>query len=222
MITREKMPWSFIKFSQHILWGNVWRSVWRICMWILGLKGLMTSSHLACWFNWLPRTGFEFRQAWLTSLTTMILNWSGWNAFGHKRPLKIIHSKYILQGCVLRKIEESPTLWFCKSQGAQHYDLIMICMKNLRFSSRPWAKVWRQGHRALLEHNPVLDVEFYVLYIPRITTGEANFHAMGHHGEILYPIIVSMSLAKRLAPYPQAIVSTSNKAKNNRDTPPDW
>ena len=34
------MPWSFIKFSQHILWGNVWRSVWRICMWILGLKGL--------------------------------------------------------------------------------------------------------------------------------------------------------------------------------------
>ena len=25
-----------------ILKRNVWRSVWRICMWILGLKGLMT------------------------------------------------------------------------------------------------------------------------------------------------------------------------------------
>ena len=34
------MLWSFIKFSQLILKGNVWRSVWRICTWILGLKGL--------------------------------------------------------------------------------------------------------------------------------------------------------------------------------------
>ena len=35
------MPWSYIKFSQLILKGNVWRPVWRICMLILGLKGLM-------------------------------------------------------------------------------------------------------------------------------------------------------------------------------------
>ena len=34
------MPWCFIKFSQLILKGYVWRSVWTICMWILGLKGL--------------------------------------------------------------------------------------------------------------------------------------------------------------------------------------
>ena len=34
------MLWSAIKFSQLILEGNVWRSVWRICMWIMGLKGL--------------------------------------------------------------------------------------------------------------------------------------------------------------------------------------
>ena len=40
MITKEKMLWSAIKFSQLILKGNVWRSVWRICMWIMGLKGL--------------------------------------------------------------------------------------------------------------------------------------------------------------------------------------
>ena len=31
-ITKEKMPRSFILFSQLILKGNVWRSVWRICM----------------------------------------------------------------------------------------------------------------------------------------------------------------------------------------------
>ena len=34
------MPWSSINFSQLIIYGNVWRSVWRICMRILGLKGL--------------------------------------------------------------------------------------------------------------------------------------------------------------------------------------
>ena len=45
------------------------------------------------------------------------------------------------QGCALRKIEGSPVLWNCKIQGAQH----MICMKTLRFSSRPRAKVRRQG-----------------------------------------------------------------------------
>ena len=43
MITQEKLPWSIIKFSQLILYGNVWRSVWRICMWILGRKGLSSS-----------------------------------------------------------------------------------------------------------------------------------------------------------------------------------
>ena len=40
MIMKEKMPWCFIKFSQLILKGSVCRSVWRICMWILGLKAL--------------------------------------------------------------------------------------------------------------------------------------------------------------------------------------
>ena len=33
------MPWFFIKLSQLIHEGNVWRSVWRICKWILGFKG---------------------------------------------------------------------------------------------------------------------------------------------------------------------------------------
>ena len=44
MIIIEKIPWSFIKFSQLILKVDVWRSVWRICMWILGLKGLTKTS----------------------------------------------------------------------------------------------------------------------------------------------------------------------------------
>ena len=53
-----------------------------------------------------------------------------------------IHAiKYENQGCALSKIEGSPALWTCKIQGAQH----MICMKNLRFSSCPRAKVRHQG-----------------------------------------------------------------------------
>ena len=44
MTIKEKMLWSAIKFSPLILKGNVWRSVWRICIWILGLKGLRDRS----------------------------------------------------------------------------------------------------------------------------------------------------------------------------------
>ena len=38
---KEKNIWSFTKFSQIIIQGNVWRPVWRISMWILGLKRLI-------------------------------------------------------------------------------------------------------------------------------------------------------------------------------------
>ena len=40
------MPWSFIKFSQLIHEGNVWRSVCRLCMWILGFKVLNYSTSI--------------------------------------------------------------------------------------------------------------------------------------------------------------------------------
>ena len=41
MITKGRMLSSFIKFSQLILQGKIWRSVGSICMWILVLKGLI-------------------------------------------------------------------------------------------------------------------------------------------------------------------------------------
>ena len=37
MISKEKIFWSFIKLSYLLLFGTIWRWVWRICMWILGL-----------------------------------------------------------------------------------------------------------------------------------------------------------------------------------------
>ena len=45
----------------------------------------------------------------------------------------------------------APVLWNCKFQGSQH----MICMKNLRFSSRLRAKVRHHWcHQALPKHSP--------------------------------------------------------------------
>ena len=43
MITKEKMLSSVFKFSQLILKGNVYKSVWGICMWKLGLKVIEVS-----------------------------------------------------------------------------------------------------------------------------------------------------------------------------------
>ena len=46
IIIIEKIPWSFIKFCQLVLKGDVWRSVWRICKWILGLNGLKSEARI--------------------------------------------------------------------------------------------------------------------------------------------------------------------------------
>ena len=43
--------WSFIKFSQLILEGSVWRSVWRVCIWILehwAIKLIQRSHFVHC------------------------------------------------------------------------------------------------------------------------------------------------------------------------------
>ena len=39
IMTKRKILWSFIRFSQLILQGNVKRSVLRICEWIMWLEG---------------------------------------------------------------------------------------------------------------------------------------------------------------------------------------
>ena len=41
VITKGEITWS----SQLILLGKIWRSHWKICMWILELNGLTESRH---------------------------------------------------------------------------------------------------------------------------------------------------------------------------------
>ena len=75
MITIEKIPWSFIKFSLPILKGNVWRSVWRICMWILGLKGLIQTYETPT-VNWIQYLSTRHKVQWLNN------TWSFGNSHG--------------------------------------------------------------------------------------------------------------------------------------------
>ena len=46
MINWGKLLWSCIEFSQLILHANVRNSVWRICIWILGLNGQLAARFL--------------------------------------------------------------------------------------------------------------------------------------------------------------------------------
>ena len=57
IIIKLKMLWSFIKFSQLILYGNVWRSVWRISMWIFGKSVKQTPCRGAAGYRWTQRSG---------------------------------------------------------------------------------------------------------------------------------------------------------------------
>ena len=43
MVTKGEMRSSFVKFFHWILKENVWRPVWRICIWILDLIGSKVS-----------------------------------------------------------------------------------------------------------------------------------------------------------------------------------
>ena len=82
MITKEKMPRSFIKFSQLIHKGNVWRSVWRICMWILGLKGLKLTYH--------AKSMDRLYLCSLKSEETYFFYWSCWSVFRDKKMERVI------------------------------------------------------------------------------------------------------------------------------------
>ena len=73
-ITKEKMPWSFIKFRLLILIRNVWRSVWTICTWILGLKlnWVLTSSRLVLNSSMYLWVAFCFSSLFSSSLRNKI------------------------------------------------------------------------------------------------------------------------------------------------------
>ena len=107
MITIEKMLWSFIKFSQLIVKGDVWRSVWRICMWILGLKGLIRKKSpfarksKKIWKSWIPipGTGFLVLCQWnldfgyQSLVGGRILDSKGQDSRLHQQNFRILHSK---------------------------------------------------------------------------------------------------------------------------------
>ena len=74
MITKWITIWSFIKFSQlHvILQGNVWRSVWRIFMLILRIKGVEVRWDIL-WFGHGPLAEY-----WSTSYQSLLCQHVSW------------------------------------------------------------------------------------------------------------------------------------------------
>ena len=84
-------------------------------------------------------TMFLYRSS--TTLDWLNSTQDGMATSGKKLGLNSSVFRQPVQGCALRKIEGCPVLWPCKIWAAQH----MICMLNLRFSSRPGAKVRHQG-----------------------------------------------------------------------------
>ena len=48
MISKRKMLWSFIKFSQLTLKGNVLRSGWTVCMWITAFSKIQLLVYYQC------------------------------------------------------------------------------------------------------------------------------------------------------------------------------
>ena len=96
MITIEKMLWSFIKFSQLIVKGDVWRSVWRICKWILGLKGLKRKLDLSTisirHWNFFKIYSVQLK----TRIKVLVINiWSGYKlrCLGSKEICKLWNSQ---------------------------------------------------------------------------------------------------------------------------------
>ena len=52
LCSQGKELWSVNKFSQLILKGKVWQTVWRICIWTLVLKGLIiTNIQATLWWS---------------------------------------------------------------------------------------------------------------------------------------------------------------------------
>ena len=64
------MPWPYIKFSQVILTGNVWRPAWRICMLILGLKALRCYNGLILTTSWQVRSKVNYN---------LVYTWPKWS-----------------------------------------------------------------------------------------------------------------------------------------------
>ena len=89
VITSGKMLWSSIKFSQLIFQGNVWRWVWRMCMWISVLKVLCLNNHMLknyiCRKNLIKdQSGFPWEIKLFILITFSFVEWC-WSPAGHSK-----------------------------------------------------------------------------------------------------------------------------------------
>ena len=92
-ITKGEMLWSFIKFSLLILLENLWRSVWRICMWISGLKEFSEIISCVICYSLLGFLAFNVNHVLLRMHFSQSEGWKHlWYFKAH------IHLRYIVRG----------------------------------------------------------------------------------------------------------------------------
>ena len=126
----EKISWSFIKFSQIILKGDVWRSVWRICLWILGLKGLNFIFHLqgvkcttSLWYKHVIGSIYKSNKTkrWWTKLNA---TW--------RREVNVLHG-YSVESCSCLKLCTSleAFAWFLLIFWVFYYDIMTLLLRSL-------------------------------------------------------------------------------------------
>ena len=93
IITKGEMLWSVFKFSLLILLKNVWRSVWRICMSISGLKELIDIISCVTCYSLLGCLAFNVNHVLLRMQFSQSEGWKHlWYLKAH------IHLRYIVRG----------------------------------------------------------------------------------------------------------------------------
>ena len=129
------MPWSDIKFSQLIHKGNVWRSVWRICMWILGLNGLR---HLKCLWVKYRRFAKDYKQIIQKLLP---------NKQNNKNALNSIEScllgdNFCCQRRLLFRLEYK-TIVICHNVNTQNVKIARRDRPHILASNQPVWNLWK-------------------------------------------------------------------------------
>ena len=101
------------------------------------------------------------------------------------------------QGCALRNIERRPVIWTCKIPAAQH----MICMKNLRFSSHPRAKVRCQGPPGSARAQPLKRYPVsYTFYWPMLPLNSQTKFRTLHSFKLYYNSFLTDHNARTFSP----------------------
>ena len=140
-----------MKFSRLFLKGNVWRSVWRICMWILGLKARV-NNFVRGWLAWrLARIGQVSFRNYLPS-KTIYLSLTTERDFFFLEPCKF--NSWVFRVNLSSYVKTHPYSWTTKPLLPSSHKLkLLTCLLLFQIIS---PDEWQAGVQvAYLNYGPV-------------------------------------------------------------------